>query len=369
MNPREGGVQKVCDLLARYFIDQGHKVDYLIHEKVGNDTYHYPANIYYLPEGPFLSDANHNYYHSLLEALSIDIVFNHDASNNRSILFLNTGQHKAKKISLYHNDPLIRFKNGSQTNGQQQHLPVFMIRALKLYRKRQELSFLLKGSDKLVFLSQAFIDKIHAQAWIKSGKMLAISNPMKMIDSGKVFNKEKRILFVGRLEIEQKRPERLILLWSKIFKIFPDWELVILGDGPDKAHLEIYANSLQLERISFMGFVDPEPYYEAASIICMTSDYEGFGMVLIEAMQYGVVPITFDNWISLKDIIIDNVTGFLIPPDALEHYAIKLAEIMRNDEVRNSVSANAVRHIQKFDINKIGQEWLNLFDDITTTIK
>ena len=65
----------------------------------------------------------------------------------------------------------------------------------------------------------------------------------------------------------------------------PEWNLKIIGDGPDKKKLEYM--SRRLDRISFLGFQNPEPYYREASILCMTSNHEGFGMVLIESRTQG----------------------------------------------------------------------------------
>lgn len=126
-----------------------------------------------------------------------------------------------------------------------------------------------------------------------------------------------------------------------------------------------YLNSEKgLTNISFKGFANSEPYYQEASSICMTSDYEGFGMVLIEVMQYGVVPVTFNNWASLKDIIIDNETGLFVPSGDIDNYIFKLIEIIRNEKLRNAIASNAVKQVQKFDINRIGEQWLNLFDSL-----
>ena len=365
MNPEQGGVQKVADLLAKFFISNGNKVYYLIYENSACDNYKYPVPIYYLPDIKFFSRINLNYYHQLLNDLSIDIVINHDASNRRSVFFLNTGNASSIKISFHHNDPTMRFNDNNVYNSiVKKYMPAFLIKAYKLYKTRKEINFLISKSSKVVLLSKAFINKISEQTGINSDKLTAISNPILIASDNTFPKKRNQILFAGRIELKQKRPDILLLIWNKIFNLFPDWELIILGDGPDKNYIQQSSKEMGLKNISFKGFVNPEPYYHEASIICMTSDYEGFGMVLIEAMQYGVVPVTFNNWASLTDIIIDNETGLLVPAGDIENYIVKLKEMMRNKELRNTMGMNAIKLVKKFDINSIGKEWLNLFDEL-----
>lgn len=366
MNPEKGGVQKVADLLAKFFISNGNKVYYLIYENSAGDNYKYLMPIYHLPDIEFFSRINLNYYHQLLNDLSIDIVINHDASNRRSVFFLNTGNSSSIKISLHHNDPTLRFNDNNNIYNSivKKYIPAFLITAYKLYKTRKEINFLISKSSKVVLLSKAFIKKISEQTGINSDKLTAISNPILIASDNTFPKKRNQILFAGRIELKQKRPDILLLIWSKIFNLFPDWELIILGDGPDRNYIQQSSEEMELKNISFKGFVNPEPYYHEASIICMTSDYEGFGMVLIEAMQYGVVPVTFNNWASLTDIIIDNETGLLVPSGDIENYIVKLKEMMRNKELRNTMGMNAIKLVKKFDINSIGKEWLNLFDEL-----
>lgn len=366
MHPQKGGVQKVCSILTNFFIDRGHSVYYLLHEKQSDDNYQYPVNIYYLPDSYFFSEVNLNYYQKLIGDLKIDIIINHDASNKRSVLFLNSGNHAVRKISLHHNDPLIRFNCNAKQTGLKKFLPGFLIDIYNRYKTKREINFLLENSDRVVLLSEAFVENIKVKTGIESDKLLAISNPVLIPKVEKELIKRKQILFVGRIELEQKRPDLLLEIWKKVYSVFPDWELIVLGDGPDKKYIEQCSIEMGLTNITFKGFVDPEPYYQQASIICMTSDYEGFGMVLIEAMQYGVIPISFNNWASLQDIIIDNETGILAPANDLEAYSYKLMEIMRGDGLRSRIAVNALNHALQFDINKIGEKWINLFNSLTS---
>ncbi len=103
--------------------------------------------------------------------------------------------------------------------------------------------------------------------------------------------KKKEVLFVGRLTYADKRVDRLLRIWAEVSKQNPDWSLHIIGDGKDRPNLEKLAGELALKNITFHGYRDPAPHCESASVLCMTSTFEGWPQVLVEAMSSGVVPI------------------------------------------------------------------------------
>ena len=138
----------------------------------------------------------------------------------------------------------------------------------------------------------------------------------------------------------------------------------MLGDGPDKGKLEDYCKRKDIKNIIFTGNVNPDSYYDAASILCMTSSYEGFGMVLTEALQHKCIPIAYNSFGALSDIIIDNVNGYSIPPFNEKIFVEKLQYLMSNADERERLAANNTVTLDKFDINKVSQQWLDLFDNL-----
>lgn len=373
MNPNIGGVQRVTDTLVKFFVGKGHNLFYLTFLHDENDTYQFPAKIYRLPGPVFFSQSNINYYHDLLFELGIDIIINQDSSNERSSFWLNTGKHSAKKISIYHTDPLFGINRKADLSRYIRNLFLrdFIlhffsepIRFLKMHRKKREMHVLIKNSNRLVLLSDEFKKLIIKELRIDSPKIVSIINPCVSFHFQKTGIKKKQLLFVARMEIFHKRPDVMLKIWSHIQHKFPDWELLFLGDGIDRHKIEELALFMKIKNVRFEGFVDPLPYYQEASVICMTSDYEGFGMVLVEAMQFGLVPIVFNNWASLKDIINDQVTGILIETDNMSDYIAKLNQLLSDEELRKRISANAKDFVRKFDIETIGPMWLSLFDKL-----
>lgn len=191
-------------------------------------------------------------------------------------------------------------------------------------------------------------------------KIVSISNPNSFVPQK--CHKKKQLLYVGRLDGGQKRPDRLIKIWQRLYKKFPDWEMIIVGDGKERKRLEESAK--KLERISFVGFQSPEQYYRDASILCLTSNFEGFGMVLTEAMAFGTVPFAFDSYSAVHDIIEDGRTGVLVTPFSIKEYADKLTLLMQDEEERDRMSENCIKDVTRFSLDNIVNKWESLFNSL-----
>ena len=178
------------------------------------------------------------------------------------------------------------------------------------------------------------------------------------------YNKTKTLLYVGRIDFSQKRVDILIEIWNRLFKKFPEWKMVIVGAGPDLAKAKEIANNLGTQRIYFEGRQNPEPFYEKASIFCMTSSFEGFGLVLVEAQTYGVVPVAFNSFASVSDIIQNGETGFLVDPFDKKKYVEVLSDLMNNKEKLLSISKNCMEAAKKFNLEEIGNQWIDLFNSL-----
>ena len=140
-----------------------------------------------------------------------------------------------------------------------------------------------------------------------------------------------------------------------------DWFLEICGEGPSKRDLIQYVAKHHIQGVRFCGSVSPKPYYEQASILCMTSLFEGTPMVIVEAMQCGVVPIIYDTYAAARDMMEDGESDFIIPAFDEEMYVQKLTNLMDDTTLRNMMSQKAVEFSRKFDPNLILSEWEQLF--------
>lgn len=138
-------------------------------------------------------------------------------------------------------------------------------------------------SDLVVLLSESFKQDLSFFIGELSPKVFSMPNPIptKIYKSEPTIPKKKILLFVGRMDMQQKRLDFLLQIWSMIHKEHNDWKLVIVGGGKDLNYLKTYASTLHLENVIFEGIQNPIPYYQKASIFCMTPSYEGFGIVLV----------------------------------------------------------------------------------------
>ena len=127
---------------------------------------------------------------------------------------------------------------------------------------------------------------------------------------------------------------------------YPDWSVKIIGDGKERKQLEEMCKSLKLKRVSFEGFQSPIEYYKKASILILTSEYEGFGLVIVEGMSFGVVPVVYGSYSAVYDIIKHKENGMIVQPQngkfEVNEMAKQLAFVMENESKRNEMAQNAM---------------------------
>lgn len=173
-------------------------------------------------------------------------------------------------------------------------------------------------------------------------------------------SKKKEIVFLGRLTYADKRPDRLLTIWSKIYQDLPEWRLRIYGNGKEQFRLEQQIKELGLERVSLDGFVsNPKAVYDSSAILCLTSTYEGVPMVIIEAQNNGLVPIAFDCTKGVRNVIGEDA-GVLIPAFDLDAYAQALKELCLNDERRQKLQENCLRKREEYSQERNKEVWWDL---------
>ena len=178
-------------------------------------------------------------------------------------------------------------------------------------------------------------------------------------------DKKKQLLYVGRMSHRDKRVERLITIWQKLYKRFPDWEFLLLGEGEELPKLKQLASDYGLERITFCGKQQTPPYYNQAAINCLSSQIEGFPLVLIEAQQAGVIPVAFACSAGVREILSpDGENGKLIPPFDLDAYTEALASLMSDEPLRKQMQQNVLNKAHLYDIAEIVKQWDALFKKI-----
>lgn len=188
----------------------------------------------------------------------------------------------------------------------------------------------VKPLERLVVLTDA--DKA---AWEKAGctNVTVIPNPCSL-DGQKVSiksAKSKTILAVGRLH-EQKGFDLLLQAWKPIEKTYSDWSLRIVGEGPKRAELEAQIESQSLKRVVLAGATNNVlDEYEAASIFVLSSRYEGFSLVLAEAMWCGTPCVSFDCPHGPAELLADD-RGWLVPNGDIAELTAQIAYALSHPE-------------------------------------
>lgn len=373
IDPKAGGVERVSFNLGNYFESCGYNIYFLGKNSSINTT---DKRQYYLTDSSFTSESNLHFFCDFLKKYSIRIVINQGGTSPEiSELSYHCKAFQVKLISVVHNSLLSSIINFDFVYDRKfeklgiswvltiARFKIFKDLLLKLYKYKHQRHYrtLCKESDIVLLLSNKFKNElIFFLDGYSVSNVLAIPNPSVFCDIVHK-KKKKELLYVGRINCSQKRVDILLLIWSRVCNNFNDWTLNIVGDGPELDYVKVKSKELDLCNIVFYGITDPIPFYETASIFCMTSSFEGLPMTLIEAMQFGAVPIAFDSFVAASDLIDNNVDGCLIAPFDINQYVIKLKDLMSDTSLLNLYSLSAIEKSKKFDISNIGPQWLSLF--------
>lgn len=223
-------------------------------------------------------------------------------------------------------------------------------------------------SDKFVLLSERFkLPYLKHAELADTEKITALPNALSFtdyFDMAGYCRKEQEVLIVARLEEVQKRISLALEIWRQI-EAMPElegWRLTIAGSGSDEETYRRATKRLGLRRVHFEGRQNPQPYYRRASIFMMTSAFEGWGLTLTEAQQYGCVPMAFNSYESLPDIIDDGQNGIIVDWPDTRQYASKLASLMADNGLRRQMAAKAIETSHRFEAEKVGRMWVELIN-------
>ena len=174
----------------------------------------------------------------------------------------------------------------------------------------------------------------------------------------------KRVISAGRY-MSEKGFDRLLKAWNLINDSLCDWELYIFGNG-DRTPYQKIVDRLQLgENIHLMPATeDIAEEFSKSSIYVMSSRYEGFGLVLAEAMSCGLPCISFDCPYGPREIITDGEDGLLAENGNIEVLAQKIEQLMSDEELRKDMGTKAIQNISRFKPETIMAQWINLFNNI-----
>ena len=259
---------------------------------------------------------------------------------------------RAKKIIECHE---ARFFTQS---GMANHQNVLSKLFTKFYRKLY-FRTIERKADVIVTLTEG--DKL---LWNKAKRTEVIPNFSNIQVSQISSCHSKRVIAVGRLSWE-KGYDRLIDIWELVSRKSPDWQLDIFGEGELEKNLSYKIAKKHINNITIHPTTNNISYEFSKSSICvMTSYYEGFALVLLEALKHGVPCVAYDCPFGPASIIEDNRCGYLIDNGNINVFAKKLCTLMNDENARKKFSKESIKRSKDFAIDTIMGKWINLFESL-----
>jgi glycosyltransferase involved in cell wall biosynthesis len=251
----------------------------------------------------------------------------------------------------------IHFNKSNYRAFNDNRLPGFVQRMVKQHWMRQLIRQLRKVRYFVVLSNE------DAAQWTELGNVKVIHNPLPFLPDQQSDGTQKQVIAVGRY-MPQKGFDRLVSAWRIVSRKHPDWTLSIYGDGmreqlQRQVDEEGVASSCLLKH-TVQNIVDK---YCESSIFVLSSRYEGFGMVIIEAMACGVPPVSFTCPCGPRDIIADGRDGLLVENGDIEGLAEKICYLIEHEDLRRKMGRQARMDVERFRIEHIAEQWKELFEE------
>ena len=201
-------------------------------------------------------------------------------------------------------------------------------------------------------------DGLHVQGANPASSVQSSNTPIEGMGQEKL----NRIISVGRL-YPQKNQEMMIRAFAKVADEFPDWQLVIFGEGPLRAELEFLVSSFKLEgRVLLPGRTEHViEELRKSKIFCMSSDYEGMSNSMIEAICVGL-PIVTTDVSGVKELIEDGENGFVVPCGDVNEMETALLKLLSDDTLRQAFAAKNSSKKVLFKLDNVVKQWLSLIN-------
>ena len=216
----------------------------------------------------------------------------------------------------------------------------------------------LKRLDRFVVLTEK--DK---EAWVELDNVCVIPNPLSFVPQNISKLTEKRVIAVGRY-CHEKGYDLLLKAWCIVQSSIADWRLEVFGEG-DRSQYEEIISSLNIDRhrcILHGRSSNIQDEFEKSSLAVCSSKFEGFGLVITEAMSCGLPVVSFDCPWGPRAIIKDGEDGLLVENGNVEKLADAIIWMILHPEMRSKMASKAIENVQRFSIEKIAEKWKSLFD-------
>lgn len=365
-----GGMQRVLSTKANYLTDVlGYDVTIVTTDNgKGNPLFHFSPKIKFIDLG--IAYVGYNFIEKLVNRLTQRIKLKKK---------LHAVLHELKPdiaISMFQNEAsfLPSVKDGS--------IKVIESHNCRYYRLLRNENFINRFVSRLRFHNDYRIIKRYdafvtltqedKEDWPSSEKIHVIPNPLTIECEGIAGFNGKRVIAVGRFDY-QKGYDNLVKAWAIVEGKHPDWELLIVGSHDNVAYVGYIKNlitELGLKRVVLRPATkNINEEYLNSNMLVLTSNFEGFGLILTEAMSVGLPLVSFDCKCGPSDIIKDGENGFLVKDKNIEIFADRVCRLIEDPDLHARMSAKALRHSKLYDPDNIMAQWASLFDELMISKK
>ncbi len=232
-------------------------------------------------------------------------------------------------------------------------------RLADVWRNRNEADVVARF-DRFVVLTHE-----DSRYWGNQPHIAVIPNAQTFTSDAPAPLEAKTVVAVGRLTY-QKGFDLLLQAWAEVYRRVSGWQLAIVGDGELRSALSAQAESLGLAGcVTFVPATkDVVAVYRDASVLAMSSRYEGFGMVLLEAQTVGLPVVSFACKCGPSEIVNDGVDGYLVAPGDVDAMADRLVRLMQDGALRRRMGARAFANAARFSTDAVMKQWMALFDSL-----
>ena len=349
-----GGAERVMSAMAKYWVESGRKVTLITLAETGEDFYALHPEVKRVALGlmgnsqSLVGAVRNNVQRVLrlrkeIRASKPDVVLSFVDKMNVIVL--------AGTLGL--GMPVIV----SERTDPRHHSIGFVWRCLQFlfYRRAEAIVMLTEGV------------RGWAKRLVRPDAIRVIPNPvsiptMRYTGAPNVRNSGHTVAAMGRLSRE-KGCDLLLRAFARCVRKYPDWSLIILGEGPERSRLEALICELGLkDQVSLPGLVrEPSSVLRHVDLFVLPSRYEGFPNALVEAMALGRAVISTDCPSGPSEIIRDGVDGVLVPSNNVDALALAMERLMASQGERERLGTRAVEVVERFSVERIMSLWDDLF--------